>query len=74
MGVPSRRSIPASAGGGAPLSSNQKTMAALALACDMAITDSKYHSALIGNHQKLVEQNDAATYIDTVEKNGLPIR
>jgi phospholipase C len=51
----------------APLSANQKTMAALALACDMAITDRTIHAALISNHQKLVEQKDAADYIEQVE-------
>jgi len=50
----------------APLSTNQKTMAALALACDMKITDPAHHAALISNHQKLVEQNDAADYVQKV--------
>ena len=40
----------------APLSTNQRTMAALALACDLQITPSNNHAALISNHQKLVEQ------------------
>jgi phospholipase C len=51
----------------APLSANQKTMAALALACELQITPPKYHAALISNHQKLVEQKDAADYIQKVE-------
>ena len=51
----------------APLSSNQKTMAALALACELQITPPGYHAALISNHQKLVEQQDAAEYIQKVE-------
>jgi phospholipase C len=51
----------------APLSANQKTMAALALACELKITESTYHAALISNHQKLVEQKDAADYIQKVE-------
>jgi phospholipase C len=51
----------------APLSVNQKTMAALALACEMEITPSNYHAALISNHQKIVEQKDAADYIKQVE-------
>ena len=51
----------------APLSANQRTMAALALACDLQITPSNYHAALISNHQKLVEQKDAADYIQKVE-------
>jgi len=50
----------------APLSVNQKTMAALALACEMKITDLNYHAALISNHQKMVEQKDAADYIQKV--------
>jgi len=50
----------------APLSSNQKTMAALALACELKITELNYHAALISNHQKLVEQKDAADYIQKV--------
>ena len=52
----------------APLSVNQKTMAALALACDLAVAPPATHPALISNHQKLVEQQDAANYIQTVEK------
>jgi phospholipase C len=51
----------------APLSANQKTMAALALACELKITEPTYHAALISNHQKLVEQKDAADYIQKVE-------
>jgi len=51
----------------APLSANQKTMAALALACEMKITSTDHHAALISNHQKLVEQKDAADYIQKVE-------
>jgi phospholipase C len=51
----------------APLSANQKTMAALALACELEITPANYHAALISNHQKIVEQKDAADYIQKVE-------
>jgi phospholipase C len=51
----------------APLSSNQKTMAALALAVELEITHPEYHAALISNHQKLVEQKDAGNYIEQVE-------
>jgi len=51
----------------APLSVNQKTMAALALACELKITALDCHAALISNHQKLVEQKDAADYIQKVE-------
>ncbi|HZL41784.1 MAG TPA: alkaline phosphatase family protein [Verrucomicrobiae bacterium] len=51
----------------APLSTNQSTMAALALACDLKMTRPEYHAALISNHQKLVEQKDAADYIQSVE-------
>jgi len=50
----------------APLSANQKTMSALALACELKITELNYHAALISNHQKLVEQKDAADYIQKV--------
>lgn len=50
----------------APLSANQKTMAALALACDLAMAPANVHGALISNHQKLVEQKDAADYIQKV--------
>jgi phospholipase C len=52
----------------APLSANQKTMAALALACELQISPPNCHDALISNHQKLVEQKDAADYIQKVEK------
>jgi phospholipase C len=51
----------------APLSTNQRTMSALALACDLQTTPSSNHAALISNHQKLVEQKDAADYIQKVE-------
>jgi phospholipase C len=51
----------------APLSTNQKTMAALALACDLDLAPADTHAALISNHQKLVEQQDAANYIKSVE-------
>jgi len=51
----------------AALSTNQKTMAALALACDMELTPTAAHAALVSNHQKLVEQQDTAKYIKTVE-------
>ena len=52
----------------AALSQNQKTMSALALACDLAMTQREFHPALISNHQKLVEQQDAAAYIEKVEQ------
>jgi phospholipase C len=52
----------------APLSANQKTMTALALACEMKITDPAYQSALISNHQRIVEQKDAAAYVQNVEE------
>jgi len=52
----------------APLSKNQQTMSALALACELAITDSNLHPALLSNHDKLVEQKDAADYIERVEQ------
>ena len=51
----------------APLSVNQKAMAALALACDLAVSPPETHPALVSNHQKLVEQQDAAAYIENVE-------
>ncbi|HLX72183.1 MAG TPA: alkaline phosphatase family protein [Verrucomicrobiae bacterium] len=51
----------------APLSVNQKTMAALALACDREITASNYQAALNSNFQKIVEQKDAADYIQNVD-------
>jgi phospholipase C len=55
------------AGAQVPLSVNQATMAALALACEMQITPPEYHAALTSNHQKIVEQKDAADYIKKVE-------
>jgi hypothetical protein len=51
----------------AALSTNQKAMADLALACELQITDPKLHPALISNHRKIVEQKDAADYIQSVE-------
>jgi phospholipase C len=51
----------------APLSVNQRAMAALALACELQMTSTDLHAALISNHQKLVEQKDAADYIQKVE-------
>ncbi len=56
-----------SAAPGAPLSATQKTMAALALACEMQITHPDYHQALFSNYQKIVGQQDAADYIKGVE-------
>lgn len=55
------------ADGQAPLSTNQRAMLALGLATDLSMTPPQYHSALIANHQKLVEQKDAADYIQKVE-------
>jgi phospholipase C len=54
------------AGPKAALSANQKTMAALALACELEMSPKEVHAALIANHQKLVEQKDAADYIKKV--------
>jgi phospholipase C len=50
----------------APLSTNQQAMADLALAVDLGISEPSTHAALISNHQKLVEQADAAKYIEQV--------
>jgi len=50
----------------APLSVNQQTMAALALACELQMTTPDCHAALISNHQKLVEQKDTGDYIQNV--------
>jgi phospholipase C len=58
----------------APLSINQKAMAALALACDLAVAPPESHPAIISNHQKLVEQQDAANYIQNVESKILDRR
>jgi len=58
----------------APLSVNQKAMATLALACDMDIAPAGSKPALISNHQKLVEQQDAAQYIRQVEDKILARR
>ena len=55
------------AGPNAPLSINQQTMAALALACDLQTCPPANRAALINNHQKIVEQQDAADYIQQVE-------
>jgi len=52
----------------APLSTNQQTMAALALACELKTTPPDYHAALISNYQKIVEQKDAADYIKKVDE------
>jgi phospholipase C len=52
----------------APLSINQKTMAALALACDMELNALNTRAALVSQHQKIVEQADAAKYIESVER------
>jgi phospholipase C len=58
----------------APLSANQKTMAALALSCELKMTPPEYHAALISNHQKLVEQKDASDYIQKVESKVIERR
>jgi phospholipase C len=49
-------------------SENQKAMSALALACHLKITDTKYHAALVNNYQKLQGAQDTAAYIQQVEK------
>ena len=49
-------------------------MAALALACELQITPPTYNAALISNHQKLVEQKDAADYIQKVEDKVISLR
>ncbi len=58
----------------APLSTNQESMAALALSCDLKMSTPDYQAALISNHQKLVEQQDAADYIQSVEQKVLARR
>lgn len=58
----------------APLSVNQKTMAALALACDLKVSNPDYQAALNSNFQKIVEQKDAADYIQNVEQKILTRR
>ena len=58
----------------APLSTNQKTMAALALACELQISPPDCHAALISNHQKLVEQADAGNYIQKVGDKIVSLR
>lgn len=57
----------AAASGTAPLSANQKTMSALALACELEISNSTLHPALISNQRKMIGQKDAADYIQKVE-------
>jgi hypothetical protein len=49
-------------------------MAALALACDLKLNPPQTHAALVSNHQKLVEQQDAAKYIESVEQKVLARR
>jgi hypothetical protein len=49
-------------------------MAALALTCELNLNPPAYHAALISNHQKLVEQKDAADYIQKVENKVVSLR
>jgi hypothetical protein len=51
----------------APLSENQKSMLALALACDLKVSDPSQHEALCRRHNGIKRQKDAADYIHEVE-------
>jgi hypothetical protein len=52
----------------APLSANQRCMLALALACDMQISKPSERKALRERHKKITTHQDAAAYIQEVEK------
>lgn len=56
----------------APLSDNQRTFLALALACDMEITDLKQHTYLREQYENITTQKQAGDYISSVvQKIGL---
>ena len=63
----------ASARDHAPLSDNQKTFVALALACDLEISDPSQQPALRERYNNITRQKDAADYINEVaQKFGPP--
>lgn len=59
--------MPAAARDDAPLSRNQKSQLALALACDIALTDPAQHRALRARHDTIRRQEEAAEYMREVE-------
>jgi len=61
------RRKPAAAADDAPLSKNQKSQLALALACDLKVSDPAQHQALRKRHAAILRQKEAAEYIRGVE-------
>ena len=62
------REAPAAVAVNAPLSKNQRSMLALALACDLDVSPSSQHQAIRHRHQTIIRQDDAAAYIQEVER------
>ena len=56
----------------APLSDNQRTFLALALACDLEVTDVSQHPDLRSQVQSITSQQQAAAYIDEVVQKVVP--
>jgi hypothetical protein len=62
----------ASARDHAPLSDNQKTFVALALACDLEVSDPSQQQALRERYNNITRQKDAADYINEVAQKFSP--
>jgi phospholipase C len=62
------RRKPAAAADNEPMSQHQKNFLALALACDLAVSDPKDHPAIRGRRQAIRNQGDATQYIREVER------
>jgi phospholipase C len=58
---------PAPASDDAPLSTNQKSFLALALACDLQISDASKHEAMKKRHEAIGSQKEAARYMQEVD-------
>lgn len=56
----------------APLSDNQRTFLALALACDLEVTDPAQHPDVRTQYQDITTQKQAGDYVDGVVKKIMP--
>lgn len=56
----------------APLSDNQRTFLALALACDLETSDPAQHAAVRARYQSITRQKDASAYINEVAQKIRP--
>jgi len=68
------RRTPAAAAKDAPLSENQKSLLAVALACDLKLSDQSKHAAVRERHGSIARQKDAAKYMAEIEQRVLKAR